>query len=158
MSDEKNKTEACAKCEEYLAGWKRALADYDNLKKQTERDRTLICEMSIARAADGMLRLCDQMDNAISQLPPDPEGTNPYLKGINIFRSHFEQELNQLGLEPYGVVGEKFDPHIHEAVSSRADESKTDQSILEVTQRGWKMSDRIVRPAKVIVNAISPLT
>lgn len=155
MSEEKNTTEACAKCEEYLAGWKRALADYDNLKKETARDQALTRDLSVAKAAEGMLRLCDQMGSAISQMPPDPEGANPYLKGINIFRSHCEQEIKALGLESFGEIGEMFDPHIHEAVASRADESKPDQSILEVTQRGWKMGDRVVRAAKVILNSVS---
>jgi molecular chaperone GrpE len=155
MNDEIKTTEVCAKCDEYLAGWKRALADYDNLKKETERDRRLVREIAIARSAEGLLRLCDQMDMAIRSLPPDPEGNNPYMKGIQIFRSHCEQELKQLGMESFGEVGDVFDPNIHEAIAPVTDETKPDQTVVEVSQRGWKMGDRIVRSAKVIVNNYS---
>ncbi len=155
MSEETQTPDPCAKCEEYLAGWKRALADYDNLKKEMQRDRIILREFAVAQAAEGMLRLCDQMDVAILQLPPDSDGTNPYLKGIHIFRSHCEQELKALGLEPFGEVGDVFDSHVHEAVAQRQDDTKPDQSILDVSQRGWKIGERIIRPARVVVNHLA---
>ncbi len=91
MTDEQKKDDACETCGEYLAGWKRALADYDNLKKETAREHAVLRELATARAAEGLLRLCDQMDVAISRLPPDPGGGDPYLEGIRIFRAHCQQ-------------------------------------------------------------------
>jgi molecular chaperone GrpE len=157
MTDEKKEKEQCAKCEEYLAGWKRALADYDNLKKDTERNRIAIYEIAVSNSAEGLLRLCDQMDNAIQQMHPNIDETNQILKGLRIFRLACEQEIKKLGLEPFCEPGEIFSTDVHDAVASRKDDTKPDQSVLEVVQRGWKIGSRVIRPAKVIVNQIESL-
>ncbi|HBP00541.1 MAG: Protein GrpE [Candidatus Uhrbacteria bacterium GW2011_GWF2_41_16] len=140
-------------CEEYLTGWKRALADYDNLKKtlgeEKESLRNILHEGVLLR----LFPLVDHFDQALRYQPKneDPALQN-WIKGVLLVRTQLEDVLRSLGAEPFGQSGEIFDPSMHESAGSRSDAVYPDQSILEVLQRGWKIKERIVRPANVIIN------
>lgn len=149
---------------EYLAGWKRALADYDNLKKDLGRERG---EMRLAAAADAVMRLVPVLDNfdvATRHVPEDiDDKTRNWLTGILFIRTQLENALKEMGADPYGEVGDTFDANLHDAVGERvpADEfpllpkegpGVVVPRIVEVVARGWKIADKIIRPAKVIVN------
>jgi molecular chaperone GrpE len=155
----------CAQCDEYLAGWKRALADYDNLKKDLARERTYMRAHALERATHGFLPVLDHFDAAVKFQPKaDPpladvpggldQKTKQWLSGVLHVRKELEDALKELGLQPFGEVGDAFDPNLHEAASERHEheEGKPDHVILEVVSRGWRIGDRIIRPAKVIIN------
>jgi molecular chaperone GrpE len=173
MSDEKEEEtmdEQAApvdKSAEYLAGWKRALADYDNLKKDLGRERG---DMRLAAAADAVMRLVPVLDNfdaAMKHVPNAAGCGDPayqgWVTGIGYIRTQLENALKEMGAEPYGKVGDAFDANLHDAVGERG---QTDESpllskegsgvvlprIVELVARGWKIGDKIIRPAKVIVN------
>lgn len=159
MDDKKTKNEqeqseetVCKKCEEYLHGWKRALADYDNLKKDLARERSDIHRAATQHAAFQLLPVLDNFDQALRF---QPEGLNGqaqgWLQGIMHVRSQLEGVMRELGLEPFGQIGDVFDPHQHESGGEHAQEGMASSTIVEVVQRGWKMGEHIVRPAKVIV-------
>lgn len=138
---------------EYLAGWKRALADYDNLKKEQGRERV---EMRAAATADAASRIIPVIDNFDTAVKFVPEGIDAKLKnwlmGILFVQTQLDEVLRQMGVEPFGEVGDPFDANLHDAVGERADEKVAANAIVEVVARGWKMGGKIVRPAKVIVN------
>ncbi len=147
------------KAAEYLAGWKRALADYDNLKKEQGRERV---EMRAAATADAASRIIPVVDNFDTAVKFVPEGIDAKLKnwlmGILFVQTQLDEVLQQMGVEPFGEVGEPFDANLHDAVGDRASEIATPSgeapptAVVEVMARGWKMGGKIVRPAKVIVN------
>lgn len=141
------------KSAEYLAGWKRALADYDNLKKEQGRERV---EMRAAATADAASRIIPVIDNFDTAVKFVPEGIDDKLKnwlmGILFVQTQLDEVLRQMGVEPYGEAGDPFNANLHDAAGERADASAKPGTILEVVARGWKMGERIVRPAKVIVN------
>ncbi|MBI5794097.1 nucleotide exchange factor GrpE [Candidatus Uhrbacteria bacterium] len=149
----------CEKCDEYLAGWKRALADYDNLKKDLAKERTAIREGTKELLAYDLIQTVEHFDQALKHKPVDlsPE-TGKWLEGILHVRQNFESVLKDLGLEPFGEIGELFDSACCEAIGEKNDISAPDDSILEVAHRGWRLGDRVVRPAKVIVNNLQPTT
>lgn len=159
MHDEKcesctcDEHDVCQKCEEYLTGWKRALADYDNLKKELFHERTSMHQAAVERVADQLIPVLDNFDQAVKC---KPEGLNAsveqWLQGMLHVRTQLEQLMREMGIEPFGEVNEAFDPHRHDAVSERPAEDQEPGTILEVIQRGWKRSDRIIRPAKVIIS------
>ncbi|HBR80320.1 MAG: Protein GrpE [Candidatus Uhrbacteria bacterium GW2011_GWE2_45_35] len=165
MSDEKQKKEdenqnqASQALEiqaaEYLTGWKRALADYDNLKKDLARERG---EMRRAVAVEmllNLLPLLNNFDQAAKHRPhTQDQAVEAWISGALQIRSQLEEALKEIGAEPFGSEGEKFDPALHESVSIRRDENREDQIVLEVVQRGWKIGERVVLPAKVIINGI----
>lgn len=159
MNDEEENIEPAVetvpedKATEYLAGWKRALADYDNLKKEQGRERV---EMRAAATADAASRIIPVIDNFDTAVKFVPEGIDAKLKnwlmGILFVQTQLDEVLLQMGVEPFGEVGDLFDANLHDAVGERADEKVAANAIVEVVARGWKMGAKIVRPGKVIVN------
>ncbi|MEI6511433.1 MAG: nucleotide exchange factor GrpE [Candidatus Uhrbacteria bacterium] len=142
------------KAAEYLAGWKRALADYDNLKKEQGRERV---EMRAAATADAASRIIPVIDNFDTAVKFVPEGIDAKLKnwlmGILFVQTQLDEVLLQMGVEPFGEVGDPFDANLHDAVGERADEKVAANAIVEVVARGWKLGSKVIRPAKVIVQA-----
>lgn len=150
------------KYDEATLGWKRALADYDNLKKDLSRERGEMRRDAAARAAESFLGVLDNFDAAVKFTPEnvDPK-LQGWLSGILFIRTQLETALRDLGLEPFGAVGDSFNANLHEAVTERElplTKRETLQPegvapvILEVIRRGWKIGDRIVRGASVVVS------
>lgn len=152
MNDEQKKDPECEKCQEYLSGWKRALADYDNLKKELASERVSMHHAAVERVADQIIPVLDNFDHALKFKPEGLDGkVEGWLQGMLHVRTQLESVLKDMGLEPFGGSGESFDPHQHEAAS----EQETDAppgTILDVILRGWKRGDRVLRPAKVTVS------
>ncbi len=147
-----SKNEECGKCDEYLNGWKRALADYDNLKKDLAKERTDIRRSTTQQMAFQLLPVLDHFDQAIKFQPEGLDGKAlGWLQGILYVRTQLESVIHELGLEAFGEIGEAFDPHRHEAGGEREEEGVTSGNVIEIVQRGWKQNDRIIRPAKVII-------
>ncbi len=144
---------SCGKCEEYKTGWIRALADYDNLKKDLLKEKG---EMRAAATETSVHQLLPVLDNFDQAVRFKPEGLDKsaegWLQGILHVRTQLESVLSESGAQPYGAAGEQFDPNLHDAAKEETNEDKEDQEILEIIQRGWKLGEKIVRPAKVIVN------
>jgi len=142
-----------AKYEEATAGWKRALADYDNLKKDLAKERADMTRHVQWRAAQSFLPVLDNFDQAVKFTPAglDQQAQN-WLAGILFIRVQLERALAELGCEPFGAAGDPFDPNLHEAVSQRKEEGTEPGVVLDVARRGWKMGDTVVRPAGVIVS------
>lgn len=149
------KEQDCNKCEEYLAGWKRAFADYDNLKKDLVRERVEIRARAREDLGQQLIAVLDNFDQAAKFQPQEvSKEVQTWLTGLMYVRTQLETVLQELGLEPFGEAGTLFNAHLHEAAAQRSEPEKSDQEILEVSQRGWKMGDKIVRPAKVVINNI----
>jgi len=149
----KDKKKECEKCKEHLEGWKRAMADYDNLKKDLFKERDQIRKLVKEDVAHEIITVLDNFDQAVKFVPDDlDQSVKNWIAGVTHVRDQLESVLTSQGIESSGAIGETFDPNVHEAAGERQEEDKQDQEILEVTQRGWKLGDRIIRPAKVIIN------
>lgn len=144
--------DACEQCAEYLAGWKRALADYANLQGELGSAKAALRALSKAEAAEAIIPVLDNFDQAVKWQPEDlPESAKGWLAGILHVRTQLEEVMKTLGAEPFGEAGDAFDPHVHEAVEERSEEGNAPGTVLEVAARGWKHGDKLIRPAKVIV-------
>lgn len=158
--EEKNELEALkAQCEEYLAGWKRAQADYANFKKEMEKERAEIFKYANEHFARDFLPAIDQFEIAISFTPDisalpeqEQERLKNWLVGLHAVRDIWEQVFQTIGLSKVREVG-KFDPEIHEAVKEE-DSEQEPGTILSVQQTGWKLKDKLLRPAKVTIAKI----
>lgn len=144
----------CEKCDEYLAGWKRALADYDNLQKDLARRSTADRESERAKMALVLIEALDGLDKAVSQQPSSSdEQIDNWINGIGHIRSQIEGSLEQKGI--YRLMGGGvFDPDKHHAVGQRSEADAVDGTILESLQDGWSMGEKVIRPAMVIINNI----
>lgn len=142
-----------AKCAEFENGWKRALADYNNLSKDLLQQKQQMRLGTIESVLESVLPVLDNFDQAVRFQPEGlDEKAQNWLTGIMHVRTQLEDVLTSFGAEPFGTVGDAFDPHTCEAVSERSEPDAGDQTILDVTQRGWKLGEKVIRPAKVIIN------
>jgi molecular chaperone GrpE len=143
----------CPSCDEYKLGWQRALADYDNLKKDLMKEREGMRRGAKEDVAESIIPILDHFDQALKFKPQGLDATvENWLTGMMHVRNQLESVLLEMGVTPFGSVGEAFDPHFHESVGEREDESQPEHAVVEVSQRGWKLGDRVIRPATVIIN------
>lgn len=144
--------------DEYLDGWKRAKADYDNLIKETERKRTEYTDWANERILTELLPAIDQYETAM-QFTPSFEGCaedqrkrfQNWMVGLEAVRSLWWNAVNDLGLEKIPVQG-AFDPVMHDAVGEEEAESVPPGHIIRSTTNGYRLKGKVIRPAKVILN------
>lgn len=137
-------------CDEYLAGWKRALADYENLQKQNAQARADDRRRIAVNLAHDVLPVVDNFDQALKFAPKDVDKN--WFAGVQHIARQFADALKNMGIEPIDCVGKPFDPHLHESGGARWEEGVAEDVVLEELIKGWKMGDVAVRPSKVIVN------
>jgi len=139
-----------SRAEEYLEGWKRAKADYLNLKKET--DKKLEESMQFANAALilQMLPINDHFKLAMEHIP-DGEKEKDWVKGIIHIRKEFQDLLKQFGIEEIKTQGEVFNPELHEAVSKEKAEGVESGKIIKEAQPGYKLFNKVLQHARVVV-------
>ena len=126
--------------------YQRMLAEYANYKRRTEQEKLQIGAYTKADVLSALLTSVDNMEKAIAA----PAGED-YKTGVDLVLRQFMDALNKLGLEPIGVEGEPFDPNIHNAVMREDAEGVDEEIVAAVFQKGYKMGDKILRPAMVKV-------
>lgn len=130
------------KAKEYLDSWQRAQADFVNLRKKDEEAKQEFVKFANANFVEDLLPVLDSFSLALTHGAKD----------IEPVYNQFMQVLRAKGLEESNPLGEPFDPRLHEAVGSLpTDKSEDDHKILEVVQKGYILSGKIIRPAKVKV-------
>ena len=130
--------------QEYMDGWQRAKADYVNLLKRFETDAKTAELKGIVGAVETLLPAFDALERA-KEHGDVPEGFMGIAKQL-------ESAFASLGLEEVGKVGEQFNPAYHDALGQDTTETlETDNTITVVLEKGWRIGDDIIRPAKVRV-------
>lgn len=149
-----------ARCDEYLAGWKRAQADYANLKRDVEKEKMEYSKYANERLLESLLPAIDQYETAmnfapdLSHLPQeDQKRIGNWITGLKAVRNLWENAFKEIGLEKIQTAG-AFDPLLHEAVGEEISE-KPEQEIVKIVQDGWRLNGRLLRPAKVILSKTS---
>ena len=132
---------------EYLNGWKRAQADYQNLQKETAKAREDFAQFANESLLRECITLVDYFDYAFRNLPDTAEKSE-WLTGIRHIYKELMQILERHGVSIMQTVGEPFDPQRHEAIEEvNADgESGT---VVEEVQKGFLVNNKILRPARV---------
>ena len=131
------------KVSELTADLQRITAEYANYRKRVDRDRELIRDMSTSVALEQLIPILDDISRAREH--GDLTGT------FSTVADALSTVTKRLGLVEFGKVDEDFDPSIHEALSSMEDENVETQKVGTVAQVGYKVGERILRPARVIV-------
>lgn len=126
----------------------RVMAEYDNFRKRSQKEKEAVYGDTKASVIVEFLPLYDNFGRAESQEIADLES---YKKGIDMIYNQFGEILKKLGVEEFGEKGEAFDPNIHNAVMHDEDSELPENSISDVFSKGYKLGDRIVRPAVVKV-------
>lgn len=125
----------------------RTAAEFDNYKKRTEREKLSVAEYAKANVMKTLLPILDNADRAAGF----EAGTEQYNKGIEMIVKELASLADKLGLKEIGVVGEEFNPEIHEAIMHIDDENLGENTVAAVLQKGYKFGDTVVRPAMVQV-------
>lgn len=121
----------------------RLLAEYDNFKKRTQRERGEIYSAAAADVIEAILPVLDTISRAM-EMDADNEG-------IKLIKKQFEDSLSAIGVERINAVGEQFDPRLHNAVLHIEDETTGSNTIVEEFAVGYKYKDRIIRHSMVKV-------
>lgn len=126
----------------------RTLAEYDNYRKRTAKEKEGIYGDAKADCMKSLLGVLDNFDRALGVDNSDFES---YKKGVEMIYTNFCEILKGLGVEAFGEVGENFDPNFHNGVMHIEDESLGENVIAQVFSKGYKLGDKVLRPAMVQV-------
>lgn len=126
----------------------RTLAEYDNYRKRTAKEKESIYGDAKADCMKALLGVLDNFDRALGVDSSDFES---YKKGVEMIHQNFCEILKNLGVEAFGEKGEAFDPNFHNGVMHIEDEALGENVIAEVFSKGYKIGDRVLRPAMVQV-------
>ena len=133
----------------------RLMAEFDNYKKRTSRDYERMVETANERL---MLELVEVRENFERALKAGMQGGEfqSFLEGMELIFSKFIEILKKHGLEAFGEQGEPFDPQVHDALMKVEKEQIPEDHIGEVFEKGYKLNDRVIKHAKVIVSSGAP--
>jgi molecular chaperone GrpE len=127
----------------------RLAADFENYKKRAARERQEYVQLANERLIGELIPILDDLERALSAAEEHQEAQLE--EGVRLVHRALAALLERHGVKPIETDG-KFDPHVHEALLSQPSEAE-EGSVLDVVQKGYKLGDRVVRPARVVVAA-----
>src|SRR3954463_11949019 len=127
--------------DERTADLQRVQAEFTNYRRRVDRDRQAVAEQALASVLVGLLPVLDDIDRARSHGAVDG--------GFKLVADGLETTLTKLGLERFGTVGEPFDPNVHEALTHALSADVAEPSCGQIYQPGYRVGDRVLRPARV---------
>jgi molecular chaperone GrpE len=137
-----------AQRDEYLAGWQRTQADFENYRKRALRDQQAFAARASERLVGKLLPVLDDLERAIEAAEHHEEAK--VIEGVEMTKSALAAALASEGVEEIPADG-LFDPHVHEALLTQPVEGVETGVIVQVVQRGYRLGDVVLRPARVIV-------
>ena len=156
IEEEKNEQEKSAQellqenqreLEDITDRYKRILAEFENHKKRSQKERSMLYNTILSDIVSSLLPVMDNLENAIKAETQDEE----YKKGVELVLKQFKDVLVANGVEEIKAVGETFDPELHEAVSSIQDENLGEKEIATEYRKGYKIGNKVIRHSMVVV-------
>jgi molecular chaperone GrpE len=141
---------AQAQAAEHLASLQRTAADFANFRRRTTEDR----ERELGLASESLLRkllaVADDFDRALDHIPADLKAVG-WIEGIVLLDRKLRALLESEGVTPIDALGKPFDPREHEAIASVSAPGRPDGEVVSEAQRGYRVRDRVLRPAMVVI-------
>ena len=137
-----------AERDEYLGLLQRVQADFENYRKRAAREQERLVAHAHERLVRELLPVLDGLESALEAAERHEEAT--LVEGVRLVEQALRSALVKEGLAEIPTDGQ-FDPHVHEALLTQPSEQAEPGSVLEVVQRGYRLGDKVVRPARVIV-------
>lgn len=135
--------------DEYKDLYRRALADMENMRKRNAKDRQDILRYAADRPMQELLPVFDNLQRAVEHASADPKTV---VDGVKMILTLANMAFERMNVSAFGTVGENFDPNLHEAVQQVASDTLAKGCIAQVFERGYKLHDKLIRPAKVVVS------
>ncbi len=137
-----------AERDEYLALAQRTKADFDNYRKRATRDIAAAGIRGKVELARELLPVVDNLERALESAGEDEAGL---AEGVRLVHSELVAALERNGVETIQAGGERFDPKLHEALTTRAEDGAESGVVLDVVQKGYRLNSTVLRPARVVV-------
>jgi molecular chaperone GrpE len=134
--------------DEYLADLQRVAADFENYRKRVAREQESLVARAHERLMKELLPVLDDLERALRAAEEHEEAKLE--EGVRLVHRELEEGLSKEGLVEIETDG-KFDPHVHEALLSQPSD-KDEGEIIEVLQKGYRLGDRVLRPARVVIS------
>ena len=141
-----------AERDEHLNDLKRVAAEFENYRKRVLRDQESLVARAHERLVKELLPVLDDLERALAAAEQHEEGKLE--DGVRLVHCELAAALEREGLAEIETDG-RFDPHVHEALLSQPSDAE-EGSVLEVVQKGYRLGDRVLRPARVVVAAAPP--
>lgn len=125
----------------------RMLAEFDNARKRSAKEQQDYRDYALADVVKTLLPVMDSFDRALQSSPEKSE----FHAGVELIHKQLQAALAKIGVQPVAAKGQPFDPRFHEAIEMVDTEEANDHEVLDELQRGYKLKDRLVRPAMVRV-------
>ncbi len=143
-------SDAEAKKDEYLELAKRTQADFENYRKRMAAEVQAAALRGRAEVARELIEAIDNLERALESAGESPDGL---AGGVEMVLRGMREALTRNGIEQVDPKGERFDPTIHEALSTMPVEDSESGLVVEVMQKGYRMNEQLIRPARVVVSA-----
>jgi len=138
--------------DEYLDALQRLKAEFENYKKRVARDQGALVARATERLAKALLPVLDDLDRALEAVTVDPRGDSQALEeGVRLVHRLLADALAKEGLVEVSTDG-RFDPHTQEALLAQPSDAE-EGTVIQVIQKGYKLGDHVLRPARVVVSA-----
>jgi len=144
---------ACQKeKEEYLTGWQKERADFINYKKQENDQKIIFSEVVRERILSRFLTVMDSFNLAFANKDIWEKVDENWRKGVEYIYTQLNGIFEEYGVKAIGEVGEPFDPNIHQSIDMlETDKKELEHTVAQVIQKGYKLGERVMRPARVNV-------
>jgi molecular chaperone GrpE len=142
--------ERAGKAEEYLSLAQRKQAEFENFRRRAAREATAAQERGATKLAKELLPAVDNLERALQHAPDDGDD-HGFVAGVKHVHADLIAALQRAGIEQFSPQGEPFDPTLHEAVAQTPIEGTDPGTVVEVYQRGYRVGETVVRPARVVV-------
>jgi molecular chaperone GrpE len=146
-------SELAAERDRYLELAQRTQADFENYRKRAAKDAASAGERAKAGLVRELLPVLDNLERALATAVHDDGEASPVVDGVRLVRADLAGVLERSGVESFDPAGEPFDPTLHEALSTRpAPEGVHPGVVMDVVEKGYRLNDAVLRPARVIVS------
>lgn len=138
--------------EEYLTGWQKERAEFANYRKQEDDRKAMFSESMRERILTRFLSVMDSFNMAFANKEAWEKVDENWRRGVEYIYGQMNAVFEEYGVKPVGIIGESFDPNIHEPVEMiPTDQKDMDHKISVVIQKGYKLAERVMRAARVNV-------
>lgn len=146
---EKKLAEAEKKADEMLDKFQRTLAEFDNFRKRTVKEKASMYDDGVRDTVEKLLPVVDNFERAMASAGDSADGS--FYKGVEMIYKQFNELMASLGVEEIPSLGEKFDPNLHSAVAHEESEEFGENEITFVMLKGYRHKDKVIRPSMVKV-------
>ncbi|MDD3052391.1 MAG: nucleotide exchange factor GrpE [Candidatus Cloacimonetes bacterium] len=129
----------------------RTLAEFDNFRKRTAKEKTSMYDDGVRDTIEKLLPIFDNLERAISSVEGKVDESDPLYKGVKLTDKQLKEILTAMGVEEIKALGEKFDPNLHAAVAHVDDEAYGDNEVIIDMMKGYKYKDKVIRHSMVKV-------